>query len=85
MNFFHHCICDVCGFLFLCTPITFTKAVDYGVELCGFLVLFFVFPVMLSKISVYLAENKVWFASYFYSCWKTEKQMAFSLPSSVLT
>lgn len=43
------------------------------------------FVVMLLKISMYLAENKVWFASYFNSCWKTEVEVAFWLPSSVLT
>lgn len=69
---------------FLCTPITFTKSCGLwgGALWVGWFVCFFV--VMLLKTSVYLAENKVWFASYFYSYWKTEIQVAFRLPSSVL-
>lgn len=60
--------------LFLCTAVTFTKAVDY-VELCGFSVWFLVFwELRFRKSRCVWQEKSPVCIIFFYSCWRTEIQ-----------
>lgn len=66
-------------FSFFCTPVTFIKAVDCGVELCG--VFLFVFCQIHWDFWKYnlKKKKKVWFVSYFCFRWQ-KSQLSHKIP-----